>query len=399
MRVDLPSLRTDRVVGNTAPTLLVQLRVGTLLQAVTVVDAAGRLYLDIGNTRYAARLASSDSGLPRNGEQLQLKVLRESPVLAFEAVRLNASNAASNPTVDALRRFMPRQDSAAPLAANLALLASNASAADLPAAVLQAANRLWRAMPEAETLVRPQQLRQAVTDSGAFLEAKLAGAPTPSGNATLANDLKALLLQFAREVADAGGRANAASPSTAPAPLPTLSGGLQPLPQSTPSLAALPDAEQHLHELARQAEGAVARLTTVQVANSAPDPNAQALLVELPVRFEDGVSMLRLRIERDSAGDAQTPEAPPSSVWTVEAALDLGAAGALHARITLQGQRLDVQLRATAPEVVTALRSQSEQLTALLRESGLDVQRIACLHGLPPAETATSTPRLLDLHA
>jgi hypothetical protein len=397
MRVDLPSLRTDSVVGNNAPTMLAQWRVGTVLQAVTVVDAAGRLFLDIGNTRYAARLASSDSGAPRNGELLQLKVLRESPVLAFEAVRLNASETASNPTVDALRRFVPRQDSAAPLAANLALLTSNASEAELPSAVLQAANRLWRAMPAAEALTRPQQLRQAVTDSGAFLEAKLAGAPTPSGNATLANDLKALLLQFAQVVAAAGGRANAAPP-TVPAPVPTLSGGLQPLPASLPSLAGLANADQQLHELARQAEGAVARLTSLQVANSAPDPLTQALLVELPVRFEDDVSMLRLRIERDAAGESQAPEAA-ASVWTVEAALDLGAAGALHARITLHGRHLAVQLRATAPEVVAALRSQSEQLTSMLRESGLDVQRIACLHGLPPAETATSTPRLLDLQA
>jgi Flagellar hook-length control protein FliK len=395
MRVDLPSLRTDSVTGSNAPTLLAQWRVGTILQAVTVVDAAGRLYLDIGNARYAARLASSDSGVPRNGERLQLKVLRESPVLAFEAVRLTTSNEASNPTVDALRRFVPRQDSPAPLAANLALLASS-SKTELPPAVRQAAAKLWRAMPEAEALVRPQQLRQALTDSGAFLEAKLAGAPTPSGSATLNNDLKALSLQLARVVAEAGGRANAAPSTTVAAPVPTSSSGLQPLPSSPPTLAILPN-ELQLHELARQTEGAVARLTALQVANSAPDPTP-ALLLELPVRFGDEVSLLRLRIERDSSGESPTPEATPS-VWTVEAALDLGAAGALHARIVLQGQRLDVQLRATAPDVVAALRTQSEQLSSLLRESGLDVQRIACLHGLPPVEAASSPPRLLDLHA
>lgn len=398
MRVDVPSLRTDSVVGNNAPTLLAQWRVGTVLQAVTVVDAAGRLYLDIGNARYAARLASSDSGAPRHGERLQLRVLRESPVLAFEATRVNSSDAASTPSVAALRRFVPRQDSAAPLAANLALLAGKASEADLPPSVMQAANRLWRAMPDAESLLRPQQLRQSLTDSGAFLEAKLAGAPTPSGNAALANDLKALLLQFARAVADAGGRANAAAPRLAPAAVPTLSGGLQPLPSSPATLLVLPDADQQLHELARQTEGAVSRLTTLQVANSAPDPATQALLLELPVRFEDEVNMLRLRVERDSANDAANAAAA-APVWTVEAALDLGSAGALHARLSLQGPRLDVQLRATDPEVVAALRSRSEQLSALLREAGLDVQRIACLHGLPPAEATASTPRLLDLHA
>jgi hypothetical protein len=397
MRVDSPSLRTPGAVG-TAPTLLSQWRVGAVLQAVTVVDAAGRLYLDIANNRYAARIASSDSGAPRNGERLQLKVLRESPVLAFEAVRIEGGDEASNPTVDALRRFVPRQDSAAPLAANLALLVDNPSEVDLPPAVLQAAAKLWQAMPETDALTSPQQLRQAVTDSGAFLEAKLAGAPTPSGNASLANDLKALLLQFSQALSDAGGRANAATPANSAAPIPTLAGALQPLAASAPSLAALPDSNQQLHELARQAEGAVSRLTTLQVGNSTPDPMTQALLVELPVRHDDQVSMLRLRIERDATRQARTAQAVPA-LWSIEAALDLGAAGALHARITLQEQRLDVQLRASSPDVVDALRLQTEQLASLLRESGLDVQRIACLHGLPPAEAATRTPRLLDMHA
>jgi hypothetical protein len=397
MRVDLSSLRTSSVAG-TAPTLLAQWRVGTVLQAVSVVDASGQLYLDIGNGRYAARLASSDSGVPRNGERLQLTVLRESPVLAFEATRLESRADVSNPTVDALRRFAPRQDSAAPLAANLALLHANPSDVELPPAVLQAATRLWQAMPEADVLKSPQQLRQAVTDSGAFLEAKLAGTPTPSGNASLANDLKALLLRFSQALSDAGGRANAAAPASTATPIPTLAGALQPLSGSAPSLAALPDSDQQLHELARQAEGAVSRLTTLQVANSTPDPLTQALLVELPVRHEDQVNMLRLRIERDATQKARSGEAAPV-VWSVEAALDLGTAGALHARITLQEQRLDVQLRASSPELVSALRFQSEQLASLLRESGLEVQRIACLHGLPPAEASARTPHLVDMHA
>jgi hypothetical protein len=329
---------------------------------------------------------------------LQLKVLRESPVLAFEAVRIEGGDEASSPTVDALRRFVPRQDSAAPLAANLALLVENPADADLPPAVLQAATKLWQAMPDVDVFKSPQQLRQAVTDSGAFLEAKLAGAPTPAGNASLATDLKALLLRFSQALSDAGARANAAVPATTPAPIPTLAGALQPLTASAPSLATLPDSDQQLHELARQAEGAVSRLTTLQVANSTPDPLTQALLVELPVRHDDQVSMLRLRIERDATPKARTGAAAPA-VWSVEAALDLGVAGALHVRITLQEQRLDVQLRASSPELVSALRLQSEQLAALLRESGLEIQRIACLHGLPPADATARTPRLLDLHA
>lgn len=395
MRVDLPSVRPTSVAGSSPP-LLAQLRVGTTLQAIAVVDAAGRLSLDIGGNNYTARLASSESGVPRNGERLQLKVLRDSPVLVLEAKSQSSGDEAS-PAVEALRRLVPRQNSAAPLAANLSLLAT-AGADDLPTSVTQAAAKLWLALPDMDKLSSPQQLRQALTDSGAFLESKLAGAATPAGNASLANDLKALLLQFSSVVKNEGGRANSALPATAaPAPIPTVSGALQPLPSGTANLDALDGRQQQLHELARQTDGALARLTTLQVANSAADPTLQAFMVELPIRNDDQVNMLRLKIEREAVRKDQGRSGESS--WTVEAALDLGAAGPLHARISLQQQRIDVQLRAASPAVVNALTERREQLEAILREAGLEVQRVVCMHGLPPAISDTSTLRLLDVRA
>ena len=394
MRLDVPSLRPASVTG-TAPTLLAQWRVGTVLQAVTVVDASGRLFLDIGDSRFSARLASREMNMPRNGERLQLRVLRDSPVLAFETVPQPSIEEAANPTLEALRRYVPRQNSAAPLAANLAFVVKGPRS-NLPSAVTQAAALVWEAMPDAETLEDPQGLRQAIVDSGAFLEAKLADAPTRSTGESIANDLKALLLQFGRVLKEQGARAAAAPPATTPAaPVPTANGALRTLPGAAPTLMTLGPPEQQLHELAHQTEGAIARLTTLQLANSAPDPMAQALLVELPVRREDEVHMLRLRIEHE---DPSRRGGGSRSSWTVEAALDLGEAGGLHARVHLQDQRIDVQLRAASAEVVNALTARRGELEAILREAGLDVQRVTCLHGLPVADPDNRPPRLLDLH-
>ena len=395
MRVDLPSTRTMSVAG-TPPTLRAQWSVGTVLQAVSVVDAAGKLWLDIGTTRYAARLASSEMDVPRNGERLQLRVLRDSPVLALETLKQPQAEEQADPTLEALRRYVPRQNSPAPLAANLVWMVSNGPRSNLPPAVLQSAALLFRAMPEADALGNAQQLQQAVTDSGAFLEAKLAGAPTPAASQSIANDLKALLLQFSQVLKDQGARANSAPlTNAAAAPPATANGALQALPASAPSLATLEQPGQQLHELARQTDGAVARLTALQITNSAPDPLAPALLVELPIRHDDQVSMLRLRIERDQSRQGEAAE----SAWTVEAALDLGAAGGLHARVHLQGQRLDVQLRAASADVVSALTQRRGELEAILREAGLDVQRVVCLHGLPVADPDIRAARLLDLRA
>jgi hypothetical protein len=211
----------------------------------------------------------------------------------------------------------------------------------------------------------------------------------------IANDLKALLLHFRQVLTDHAAHANSAWTNAAPASLPTTNGALQTLPASIPTLASLELPQQQLNELARQTDGAVARLTALQVANSAPDPLTQALLFELPVRHQDQVSMLRLRIERDEARQSAATE----SVWTVEAALDLGTVGGLHARVKLQGQRIDVQLRAESADLVSTLIQRCGELESMLRESGLDVQRVSCLHGLPIADPDTPGLRMLDLRA
>ena len=73
-------------------------------------------------------------------------------------------------------------------------------------------------------------------------------------------------------------------------------------------------------------------------------------------------------------------------------------AGAVHARVSLQGSRISVQLRAESAQVVADLATRAEDLAALLRNNGLNVDRVVCLHGMPPDEAAPS-PALLDVRA
>ena len=158
MRVDLVNFRSASPSGLSA-SLLSEWRVGALLQAVAVRDAkSGQLWLDIGGQRYPARLASGDGAGPQAGEKLQMRILRNSPVLALETL----SSASPGDELDAaavtdvLRRFVPKQQSPAPMLANLAWLAQGKNgAASLPKAVLQAAAQLWQALPSAEALRDP----------------------------------------------------------------------------------------------------------------------------------------------------------------------------------------------------------------------------------------------------
>jgi hypothetical protein len=398
MRVDLLSIHGLGPGAN--PGSLAEWRVGAILAAIAVRDAkSGQLWLDIGGQRHPARLASSDGDGPAHGERLQLRVLRNSPVLALETVSTTKPTDARGDAAilpDALRRFVPRQQSPAPLLANLSWLAAGKNGTDgLPKAVTQAAAQLWQALPHVEDLFDPASLESALRRSGTFLEANLAnhhGRPS----ATIASDLKALMLSLRQSLTahDAKPAAAASSDAVAHA-TPPGRGPLTTLPAMPASLSIIDATPQQLNELARQTEGALARLTTAQIANNSVDPSVQSVLIELPVRHDDRAAVLRLQIERD---DSRRHSSSGAETWTVEAAVDLGGIGALHAKVTLTGKRIGVQFRAESPSVVDALASRAGQLESMLRSAGLEIDRVLCLHGVPAAEITTRS-RLLDVRA
>jgi hypothetical protein len=103
-----------------------------------------------------------------------------------------------------------------------------------------------------------------------------------------------------------------------------------------------------------------------------------------------------LKIERDGSSRR---DASGAESWTVEAAVDLGAIGALHAKVTLIGKRIGVQLRAESPAVVAALAQRADELETMLAESGLEVDRVVCLHGMPVGDAGVRPARLLDVRA
>ena len=398
MRVDLVNLLGSG--SSPSPSLLAEWRVGAILEAVAVRDArSGQLWLDIGGQRHPARVASGDVTGPQNGERLQVRVLRNSPVLALETVATQPTESSAETAViaDALRKFVPRQQNPALLLANLAWIAQRKSGVEtLPRPVVQAAAHLWHALPEAEALGDPKALEAAIAKSGVFLEANLAahrGPPDPR----VASDLKTLMLTLHRALQSYGAKPSSThSDAAGHAPLPTARGPLTTLPAAPATLAVLDEPTQQLNELSRQTDGALARLTTVQISNSAPDPAVQSMLIDLPVRHEDRAAVLRLKIERDGS---RRRDGDGAESWTVEAAVDLGAIGALHAKVTLVGKRIGVQLRAESPAVVAALSQRADELEAILAESGLEVDRVVCLHGMPAGDTGVRPARLLDVRA
>jgi hypothetical protein len=367
-----------------------QWRVGAIVEAIAVRDASdGQLWLSIGSTRVPARIASGDAAGPSNGERLQLRVLRDHPVLALETLESAETDATA--VNDALRRFLPRQSTPAPLLANLAWLSTHTEdSQQLSRMVTDAAHKLWNALPDAADLSTPEGLANAVKRSGNFLESTLAQSDPSDTRQILGRDLKALILNLKQALIRSGGSTHS-SEQPPPGPLPALRGPLMPLDSSPASLAAIQGPARQLNELAAQADGALARINTVQLANSDAANAAAAWLVEVPVRRDGRGETLRFRFERNSQQESVEQS------WTVEAALNLGTHGSLHARVSLYGKRIGVQLRAEPAQLVAELSAQVPALSAMLSDAGLEVDRVVCLHGMPADDRDTRTTALLDI--
>lgn len=394
MRLELSTMSTV-AVPTLSSSLMSQWRVGAILDAMAVRSPEdGQLWLTIGTLRVPARIASGDAAGPVNGERLQLRVLRDSPVVALETVTQDDPETAT--VSEGLRRFLPRQTSPAPLFANIAWLTEKSNGA-LGKSITEAATRLWNALPDTEQLATPKGLETAVKDSGVFLENRLATAEPNEIRQSVAQDIKALLSTLKQTLTRAGATAHHVPPQSNSEPLPNLRGALAPLERATATLANIDTVGRAINELAGQTEGTLARVNTLQLVNAESAGPAPAWLLELPFLRNGNPETLRFRFERHGR-DTRTGEQD----WTVEAAMDLGVGGALHARVTLHGRRVGVQLRADSPELLASLDASKNELIAVLEDAGLQVDRVQCTRGAPAAgremdESPRFSAPLLDI--
>lgn len=305
--------------------------------------------------------------------------------------------AAEGELAAALRRELPRQGSPMPLLANLAWLngTPEGEQAALPAALRGPVAALWRALASVEGLSRPGELERAVRASGLGLERLLASADPGGLESALAGDWKALLLRL-RAALETVPRRTAGSPvPRADAPLPGRPGALPALDTADAPLAGLADGAAMAGELAAEADAAIARVTSHQLASLREPGLPPYAVVEVPLRHEQGATLLRLRIAQDGPGATPAAEAP---AWSVEFAVHLGAAGTLQGRVQLAGTRVGVTVECDEARLLEALQAAQAELRWQLESLGLQVDRLGWRMASPPAPDA-GTRRLVDERA
>lgn len=245
-----------------------------------------------------------------------------------------------------------QQAALAPVLANLEqVLGSKALPATVKAAVAQV---LALPMPT-DAPVTAETVKQAVANSGLFLEARLAAGSTPP------MDLKAALLVLQQALAPAAPR-TATRPQKPGPPPPTPGGATAGQAPVRATLDPAAELDVLIPQLRGEVEQALARQTLHQLA-SLPDGPAARWMFELPLATPQGPAIAQFAIDRDDPSRAG-PDAPPA--WQARFSLDLPPLGPVHVSLRIDGDRTAVTMWAEQPEGLERLRSRGGELAGAL---------------------------------
>lgn len=371
--------------------------------------------------------ATSASAAPATAQTstaaIPLQAGRTPPAATTAAI---ASQTAASPRAIAgplLGAALGRQDSLAPLFANLGSLAQGSVALTLPKPLMTLVDQiLAQRLPAAEARpVTTEALKAAVVRSGVFFEARQAAgeAPTPQSDLKAAlQSLRDLLKpavegapaaklllpgETANEAAPQPGRpatrntqeqdAAAATPSKA-RPAPPRDGLLTPQPAQEPSLTSAARPATIAQTLFGQAEAALDRIALAQYASLPQEatrldqPPPARWLTEIPLALPNGTAVLPLEIERDppQSGSA-TPDAP---LWRVRFAIDVEPLGALQGVVTLKGRAIGVSFWAEREDTSRLLRQATPDLETSLLRSRFDSAEFEVFTGHPQQAKAAA---------
>jgi hypothetical protein len=233
------------------------------------------------------------------------------------------------------------------------------------------AQQLLSRSADPQRLTTAEGLRQALLNSGVFLEGRLARGDT----AALQDDFGAGLLRLLGAVREQAAAPAVTQPRGAGAPPAPLSAGL-------------------LQELSQAIEGALARVKVQQLhtltAQNASDP---AWLLELPLRHGSEAEVLRLRIRREG-GNSGGNAAPG---WSVRLHFDSPQHGGVDSVVTLLGGRIGVSFWAERPHTAERLGLRLEELRGQLQHAGLEVEHLRSAAGRAAPDDDPVPAGLLNL--
>jgi len=309
-----------------------------------------------------------------------------------------------------LREILPRQLPLTTLVPVLQKILQPAAQQQLPAPILKAVAHLLQSLPKPEQMKTAEGVKQAVENSGGFLEARLlrsTGTAAPESQRPLAaTDLKAqinTLLDLVRRLAPppvpTAARATVVSDDElvyTPKPAAHATVAINPPPKEDSD-----SADSLIAQLSKLLQAGLARIQVNQLDSfsarhiggeqTAPVPT---WVLELPLRTPFGTDQLRLHVEQRQRkrGQQMRPQ------WNVQISLDLHELGKLAATLAIVDKNVSATLWAEREQTHRKVQEQIAYLRAGLESVGVNVTEMRCRLGMPPARSNPLSQRLVDVH-
>lgn len=401
-----------------------QFRPGHLLHgSVQSVDPEQNITLRINNALFQARTQYPVS----IGQQLNLQVIEHQDQVALRIL----SSAPTPDTVNrTLRTILPQTEKLSVVFAKIAELISaqrpssitgetaavTSAPTVIPQRIQQLAHELLVRLPDTQQVSNPTGLKQAIQDSGLFLEHKLAreviaAAPqshTPSHiPASISNDLKGGFYKLLINVFSLLQTTSTAVPieslqQSLPGTglLEKLLNTLMPG-HNTQQTSGSPAAQaahntgmlRALLELFRHIESGVSRVQLHQISSLPTEDRPQTVLsMEIPVRHGESMDVIELRIgqEKEDAAGRET-----RSQWSATLLLNLQHLGQIRARITVIDKAASTVFWADKASTAELINQHLPELHDNMSKAGLRVGRLECSQGLPAEPGVLGGSRVL----
>lgn len=270
-------------------------------------------------------------------------------------------------------------------------------------------DKLLASLPDVRQFSDARQVAQALSNSGAMLEAKLFNGAAGQ----LPTDLKAQVVRLIAQLLPSVPGATLFSPTTVATLSPALPGLVrsalgalgalgQVAPKPHPGGFPLPtrllqslEEEGDLQHLLRLAAAAISRMQSHQLASldqtgTTPDGNLQTTWqLEIPLRAGPEFMPLQVKVQREETREQQAdPERerrdPLEMLWRVDLAFDLHPLGPLQVQAQISQGNLSSQLWAELPATAQLIENQLDDLRARLVARGVNVTELHCHQGTPP---------------
>ncbi|PKM10591.1 MAG: hypothetical protein CVV13_12455 [Gammaproteobacteria bacterium HGW-Gammaproteobacteria-3] len=329
------------------------------------------------------QLSSAATGQkPAASIQITLNRATTAQLQPGQTVHLEMSQSGATPTfklaetpikiTDLVKQYLPIHESPVQFVKQLmATLPTLQRSESVPVALKRLAAQIMQNLPRQQQLTQGASLKQAISQSGVFLETNLAASlklpdseatsqpsqsPLPAQQSQLppTSDFKAQLLKLIAALKHETGSQNEAT--------------------------VTPNEQNQLKALLQKTESSVATIILDQLTSLPDDQTTQQLWsLEIPFLDKGKAQSVRIEIEKD----AQKNEAQDKSGWSVTITVTPPGLGTVHCKVSCQDGVINSHFWSQKTEITDLIKQNLDTFRQQLENSGLEIGHLGAIEGEP----------------